>query len=38
MASLPFDSHVHDMMMLVEYLYHQSMMWLLCLLIVMGMI
>ena len=32
-----FDSHGHDMMMLVEYLYNQSMMWHLCLLIVMGM-
>ena len=37
MASLSFDSPGHDMMMLVEYLNHQSMMWLLCLLIVMGM-
>ena len=37
MASLSFDSHGHDIMMLVEYLYHQSMMWHLCLLIVMGM-
>ena len=37
MDSLSFDSHGRDMMMLVEYLYHHSMMWHLCLLIVMGM-